>query len=133
MSKPRETWWGYVKNVIRRYPLWERELMEIHSQTITTQFSKGGGRGGAGRKTETTALRSLPPKDQERHDAVAKAVQKTRRLCDGELRCRLIDLTMMTGRWTTEGAAQALNVSTRTALRWRKDFVYLVADYLNLR
>lgn len=133
MSSPREPWWGFVKNVIRLYPFWEEELKEIHSQTITTQFSKGGGRGGTGRKTETTALRSLKPKDQERHDAVAKALQKTRRLRDGELRCRLIDMTLITGMQNTQGAAQRLHISHRTALRWRKDFVYLVADYLNLR
>ena len=133
MSNPREPWWGYVKNVIRRYPCWERELKEIHSQTITTQFSKGGGRGGTGRKTETTALRSLPPRDQERHDAVAKALQKTGRLREGELRCRLIELTYFTGKQNMQSAARVLHVSDRTVLRWNKEFVYLVADYLNLR
>lgn len=133
MSKPREPWWGYVKNVIRRYPSYQAELKRIRSCSVTTQYSKGGGRGDSSRKTELTALRSLPPRDQERHDAVAKAMRKTNRLPDGKLRCRMIELTYFTGRLNMQGAALALHVSYVTVLRWHREFVYLVADYLGLR
>ena len=133
MSKPREPWWGYVKNVIRRYPAYQAELRRIRSSSVTTQYSKGGGRGGSGRKTEQTALRSLQPRDQERYDAVERALRKTRRLPDGALRCRMIELTYFTGRLNMQGAALALHTSYRTTLRWHRDFVYLVAEYLDLR
>lgn len=133
MSKPREPWWGYVKNVIRRYPSYQAELKRIRSCSVTTQYSKGGGRGGSSRKTELTAMRSLPPRDQERHDAVDKAMRKTNRLPDGKLRCRMIELTYFTGRLNMQGAALALHVSYVQVLRWHREFVYLVADYLGLR
>ena len=35
MSKPREPWWGYAKNVIRKYPAYKKELRELRSQQIT--------------------------------------------------------------------------------------------------
>ena len=132
MSKPREPWWGYVKNVIRRYPSYQAELKRIRSCSVTTQYSKGGGRGGSSRKTELTALRSLPPRDQERHDAVAKALRKTNRLPDGKLRCRMIELTYFTDRLNMQGAAQALHISYGTAKIWHVQFVRLVAEYLGL-
>ena len=133
MSKPREPWWPYVKNVIRRYPDYEAELKRLRTVSVTAKYSKGGGRGGDGRKTEQTALRSLPPKDQLRHDAVARALRKTKHLPDGDLRCRMIEMTYFSGRLNMQGAAMALHASYRNILRWHRDFVYLVADYLDLR
>ena len=34
MSKPRELWWGYVKNVVRTYPELEQELKELRPDAI---------------------------------------------------------------------------------------------------
>lgn len=134
MSKPREPWWGYVKNVIRRYPVYQDELKQIKSTRVTPGYSKGGGRGRSCRKTELTALRSLPPRDQERYDAVEKAIRKTKRLPDGEQRMELIKLVYMRGsrNINIQHAAMKVYVSYRTALYWNRDFVYLVADYLQL-
>ena len=64
MSKPREPWWGYVKNVIRKYPEYKKQLRALKSQQITPGYSKTGGRGKTQRKTEAIALRELPPRDQ---------------------------------------------------------------------
>ena len=134
MSKPREPWWGYVKNVIRSYPHYREELQRIKSTSVTPSYSKGGGRGRSCRKTELTALRSLPPKVQERYDAVEKALRKTKRLPDGEQRIRFIELVYMKGsrNINIQHAAVRVFTSNRTALRWNRDFIYLVADYLNL-
>ncbi len=36
MSKPRYGWWGYVKNMIRRYPSLKMEYEYLHSQSDGT-------------------------------------------------------------------------------------------------
>lgn len=132
MSKPREPWWGYVKNVIRRYPEYKKQLKVLKSQQITPGYSKTGGGGKTQRKTEAIAIRQLPPRDQERFDAVEKALRKTRRMPDGELHCRLIEMTYFKKTHNMQGAAHVLHVDYCTALRWNRSFVYLVADYLGL-
>ena len=132
MSKPREPWWGYVKNVIRRYPQYKKELRELRSQQITPGYSKTGGRGKAQRKTEMVALRQLPLRDQERHDAVEKALLRTQHKGNGNLRRQLIEMVYFKKSHNMQGAALCLHVDYSTALRWNRDFVYLVADFLGL-
>ena len=132
MSKPREPWWGYVKNVIRKYPAYKKELRSLRSQKITPGYSKAGSRGSTQRKTETIALRELPPRDQERYEAVDRALRKTRHLPDGDLRCRMIELTYFQKRLNMQGAAMVLHVSYGTAKIWHVQFVRLVAEYLEL-
>lgn len=132
MSKPREPWWGYVKNVIRKYPQYKAELRQLRSQQITPGYSKTGGGGKTQRKTEAIAIRQLPPRDQERFDAVEKALRKTKRLPDGELRCRLIELTYFKKTHNMQGAAMILHVSYGTVKIWHVQFIRLVADYLGL-
>lgn len=132
MSRPREPWWGYVKNVIRKYPVYQAELRRIKESRITPTYSRGGGVGRSRRKTELTALRSLPPRDQERYEAVEKALQKTKKMPDGDLRMRFIEWTYFSRKYTVQGAAMALHVSYSTAIRWNRDFAYMVAYNLHL-
>ena len=132
MSKPREPWWGYVKNVIRRYPEYKKQLRVLKSQQITPGYSKTGGGGKTQRKTEVIAIRQLPPREQERFDAVEKALRKTRNMPDGELRCRLIELTYFRKTHNMQGAAMILHVSYGTVKIWHVQFIRLVADYLGL-
>ena len=132
MSKPREPWWGYVKNVIRKYPAYKAELHQLRSQKITPGYSKDGGRGKTQRKTEAIALRELPPREQERYEAVEKALARTKRMQNGDLRCRLIEMTYFKKTHNMQGAAMALHADYSTILRWNRAFVYLVADYLKL-
>ena len=133
MSKPRELWWSYVKNVIRRYPYYQAELKRIKSMPVTTRFDANAvGNKRVYRKTESIALRELPPKDQRHYDAVDKAIRKTKHMRDGNLRCRLIELTYFTGKYNMQGAAMAIHVSYMTARRWHVDFVRLVAENLGL-
>ena len=132
MSKPREPWWGYAKNVIWRYPAYKKEFRRIKSQQITPGYSKTGGRGKTQRKTEAIALRELPPRDQERYDAVEKALQRTRHLPNGELRCRFVDMVYFKRSHNMQGAAMALHADYATVLRWNRAFVWLVAENLGL-
>lgn len=132
MSKPREPWWGYVKNVIRKYPAYQQELKRLKNQKITPGYSKDGGRGKTQRKTEAIALRELPPRDQERYEAVDRALRKTKHMPDGDLRYRFVDMVYFKQNKNIQGAAMALHVDYRTILRWNRAFVYLVAEFLNL-
>ena len=133
MSRSRELWWVYVKKVIRQYPVYRREIKRIKESKITPTYSKGGGVGKSCRKTELIALRSLPECDQERYEAVEKALQRTGKMPDGDLRLKFLEWTYFSRPGITmEGAAARLYVSYSTVLRWNKDFIYMVARYLNL-
>lgn len=132
MSKPRELWWGYVKNVVRTYPELEQELKELRRTKVTPNYNATGGSGGPSKTTENAALRELEPKKQQRFDAVAAALRKTRRLRDGSSRCRLIDLVYFRKSHTLQGAADSCHVSFGTAKIWNQNFLRLVASELDL-
>ena len=132
MSKPRELWWGYVKNVVRTYPELEQELKELRRTKVTPNYNATGGSSGPGKTTENAALRELEPKKQKRYDAVEAALRKTRRFRDGSSRCRLIDLVYFRKSHTLQGAADSCHVSFGTAKIWNQNFLRLVASELNL-
>ena len=132
MGKSKELWWPYIRNVIRMYPVYESKLKELKSTSVTPRYTKGGGRGSSCRKTELIALRSLDPKEQAYFDAVDKALRRTQKMPDGDIRVKFVKLTyMQKGRMMPiYMVADKCFVSYSTALRWNKDFVYMVADYL---
>ena len=132
MSKPRELWWGYVKNVVRTYPELEQELKELRRTKVTPNYNATGGSGGPSKTTENAALRELEPKKQKRYDAVEAALRKTRRFRDGSSRCRLIDLVYFRKSHTLQGAANSCHVSFGTAKIWNQNFLRLVASELDL-
>lgn len=134
MGKCKKLWWPFVRNVIRMYPAYQAKLKELKSSKITPTYCKGGGAGRSCRKTELTALRSLDPEEQAYFDAVDRALRRTERMPDGELRVKLIKLAYMQRRHNMKiyEAADKCFVSYSTALRWNKDFVYMVADYLKI-
>ena len=133
MSKPREPWWPYVKNVLRMYPQLKRELEAIRSQSVTTHYNAAGGSSGPGRSTEQTALRELPPQRMREYEAVRKAIQKTGHLPEGKTRNDIIRLVYFRKRYNLSGASWACHVSEITAERYHGDFLRLVAQYLGLR
>lgn len=133
MSKPREPWWPYVKNVLRAYPAMKRELGEIRSQSVTVQYNPVGGGNGPGRTTERTALRELPPPRMREYEAVRKAIRKTGYLPEGKIRNDLIRLVYFRKRYNLSGAAWACHISEATAKRYHGDFLRLVASNLGLR
>ena len=133
MSKPREPWWGFVKNVIRDYPADRRTLDELRRGRTTPNYNGTGGGSGPSRSTEQVATRELPPKRQQRMEAVERAVGRTKRRSSGALRLRIIELVYFSKSHTLHGAAMACQVSYDTAKSWHRDFICAVADELGLR
>lgn len=132
MSKPRDPWWPYVKNVLRAYPAMKRELEDLRRASVTVRYNQAGGGGGPGRTTEQTALRELPPARQREYDAVRKAITRTGHMQDGKLRNDIIRLVYFRKRYTLSGAAYACHVSYATAKNWHQHFLRLVASELGL-
>lgn len=133
MSKPRELWWGYVKNVIRAYPDYMRELTELRRSRVTPNYNASGGGGGPSRSTEAVATRELSPKKQQRLEAVERAIDRTKRRSNGALRLRIIEKVFFSGTHTLQGAAMSCHVSYDTAKLWHRDFINTVAEELGLR
>lgn len=133
MSKPRERWWSYVKRVIRGYPEDKKALAELRKASTTQNYNaNGGGAGGPGRATESVAMRELPPKRQSEMNAVERALAKTKRRRNGDVRCKLIELVFFTENYTLQGAALKCYVSYETARLWHKEFIYTVAAEMGL-
>ena len=133
MSRPKYGWWGYVKDMIRRYPTLSQEYADLHTQAITPQYgSAGHGGGGARRVTEDIAIRELPQIHQREYNAVRQAIEKTEKLPTGSERLRLIDLVFFKATHTLDGAAVQIHCSYRTARRYHADFIMLVAGGFGL-
>lgn len=126
MSKPRERWWPYAKNMIRAYPELKQEYEALHSQAVTADLSGVPHGGGASRTTEMIALRQLPETAQKEYDAVTKAIEITKKKPGGEHRIAVVDLVLMKGTHTIAGAAAKLHCSTETASNYHREFIYLV-------
>lgn len=60
-------------------------------------------------------------------EAVRSAVEKTAVMSSGQERIDLVQMVFWTRSHNVPGAAMALHVSERTALRWHSDFIKLVA------
>ena len=134
MSKPRYRWWGYIRNVIRAYPELKREYEAIHQQSITANLSGMPCSGQVPRGTEQIAIRELPRTKQQEYDAVRQAIEATRRMQNGNLRMRIIELTYWSKgvRLTVEGAAMRVGYSPDRGKQIHGDFVRLVAKYRGL-
>lgn len=133
MSKPRDPWWPYIKNVLRAYPAMKRELDAKKSPVVTARYSRsGGGSGEPGRTTEGIALRELDPARQREFDAVQKAIRKTGYLPDGRHRNDIIRLVYFRKTHNLYGAAEQVHVSYKTAQRWHQVFLHMVAQNLGL-
>ena len=101
MSRPRFNWWPFALNMIRDYPIRKKEME---------------------RAPHNAQLRQ----EQREYDAVHKAIEYTRTLNDGRARIRMIELTLWKRTYTIDGAAGLLNLSERTAQRYRWQFVVLM-------
>lgn len=126
MSKPRFNWWGTAMNIIRDYPQRKQDYDGLKQQQITADISgMPHGSGGASRVVEGLALRQLPYQEQKEYDAVHRALERTRRMGEGEIRCRVVKLAFWRGMTIPEIAMQ-VHESERTARRYRWQFVLLV-------
>lgn len=132
MSKPRYDWWTYVKGMIRRYPALHTQYLALHEPTITAQLTGMPGGGAVSNPTATAALRELSPINQKEHDAVRKAIAKTRQYKDGQDRLTIIRLVFWDKSHTLSGAALEVLCSLPTAWRWHGEFIRLVANNFGL-
>ena len=132
MSKPRYKWWGYIRNVVRSYPDLKREYEELHQQSVTANMSGMPGGGSVSRGTENVAIRQLPATKQREYDAVAKAIEATRRMHGGDLRVRIIDLVYWKRTHTVEGAAMRVGYGVDRGKQIHGEFIRLVARNFGL-
>ena len=127
MSKPRYRWWGFARRMIRDYLDLKKEWNEIHSASVTVDYSGMPKGGGSGRTVESVALRQLPLDDQKVFDAVSRAVEITQLRQNGRERMSLIAMMYWSEKnLTAKASALHLHISQRTAERWHGDFVRLV-------
>ena len=132
MSRPRYAWWGYVKNMIRRYPALKQEYSDLHSQSVTANYSWMPRTGGASRGVEGLAIRELPSTKQREYEAVGRAVETTERYVTGRDRLKVIDMVLWKRSHTLEGAALMVPCSIATAWRYHGEFIKLVAKLYGL-
>ena len=131
MSRYEKDWQKIVRMIICGYPARHARLNELKCQKITPGYSKTGARGKTQRKTESIALRQLPPAEQKKHDAVERALEITETMPDGKLRCKFVRLYYFREkRLTLLKISAILYVSERTLLRWNSDFKYTVKKEL---
>ena len=132
MSRPRYAWWGYVKNMIRRYPALKQEYADLHSQSVTANYSGMPRSVGVSRGVEGLAIRELPSTKQREYEAVRRAVETTERYVNGRDRLKVIDMVLWKRSHTLEGAALMVPCASRTAAQWHGDFIRLVASFYGL-
>ena len=132
MSKPRYAWWGYVKNMIRRYPSLKAEYEELHSQSVTAQYSSLPHTEGVSRGTEMVSIRELPSTRQREYEAVRRAIEQTRGYANSKERLAVVDMVLWKRSHTVEGAALNVSCSYATARRYHWEFIITVAKQYGL-
>ena len=132
MSSPRYGWWGYVKDIIRRYPELKEEYKELHSTAMTADYSGMPHGHGGSRTVEEIAIRELPHNSQREFEAVRHAIERTRVMKNGRDRLQVVSLVFWKRTHSLEGAAQTIPCSYRQARRYHSDFILLVAGYYGL-
>ena len=92
MSKPRYAWWGYMINIIRRYPERRQALAELRRMKVTVNYEASGHGGGGERTVEQIALRELDPQEMKEYEAVTAAIHDTKQMETGQARLKIIGL-----------------------------------------
>ena len=105
LSKPRNIWWGYAKNMIRAYP----RLKECYTQGV--RLDRG---------------------DLREYQAVDKAIEETAALPSGAERLKVVELVLIKGTHNLAGAAMVVHCSEKTAKNYHADFIRLVGKYRGL-
>ena len=133
MSTPRYDWWPYVKGMIRRYPELCRREADLHTTAVTPNYGGApGGHGGRSDPVANAALRSLPEINRREMDAVRAAICTAESLPSGRERMELVKLYYWQRSHTIFGAANAIHVSEKTALRWNRELILQVAKNFGL-
>lgn len=133
MSRPHYGWWGYVKDIIRRYPTLCEQEKALHETCISPNLSgMPHGSGTPSDPVADAALRELPEVNRRELNAVCRAIAETQALDTGEERLTLIRLVFWDRTHTLEGAAIQLHHCSRTAAQWHGDFIRCVAKHFGL-
>lgn len=136
MSKMRDPWWGYCRNITRMYPVYLDRYRELHGVNTVANYTGVPGGGGESRTTEAVATRELSQTEQRSLDAVEGAIRATLRHKDGVERLRLIQLCYWPRHYREalllKEACLKVNISERTAKRWHRDFILTVARFRGL-
>lgn len=135
-------WWmETVRRAIINYPTLKQKKADLQEMATTpavstvvgpdgkeaTVYPTGGG-GGNSRKTETAALRQLPPMEEKALTAVSNALEATSLLRDGKDRVALIRAYWWSGgHRNLLKAADNVHVAEITARRWNSAFMWTVA------
>ena len=132
MSATRYDWWPYVKGMIRRYPVLAEQYRDLHTPSMTADYS-GMPKGGSAESTlELMALRELPGTKQREYEAVRRAIETTRRMGNGADRLKVVRLVFWDRTHNLQGAAQTIPCGYRTAKRYHATFIRLVAKNYGL-
>ena len=126
MGKPRYNWWPFALNMIKDYPARNAEYNELHKQKITASMTGLPSTRSTSRPIENIASRQLPRQEQLEYDAVKKAIALTQMDESGELQLDVVKLTLWKNSHSIDGAALKLNISPRTANRYRWKFILSV-------
>ena len=136
MSKLREPWWGFCRNIVRMYPAYLARYRALHEPALTANYTGMPGSSTPSRSTEDVATRELTQTEQRSLDAVEAAIRTTRRWKDGWEKLELIRLVYWPKDYrqalTLREAGEKLYISARTAKRWHRDFILTVAQYRGL-
>ena len=117
--------------MIRRYPELRAEYEDLHTMSITPDYS-GMPRGGSERSLESVAIRELPCTKQREYEAVRRAVETTERYRNGRDRLKVIRLVLWDRSHTLDGAAMMVPCHYKTAQGWHNEFIKLTAGYYGL-
>ena len=101
-NKHHYPWWGYVKYIVRKYPIWNKK----HPELSCSEMNKWG--------------------------AVQGAIFTTERMADGSSRMKVIRAMHWDGTLTLEGAALSVSCGRATAARWQREFFEEVARNMEL-
>ena len=133
MSTPRYDWWPYVKGMIRRYPELRRQEADLHTTAVTPNYGGApGGHGGRSDPVANAALRTLPEVNRRELEAVRAAIRTTESLPSGRERMSFVKLYYWQRSHTIFGAANAIHISEKTALRWNRELITQVAKNFGL-
>lgn len=100
MSKPRERWWGYARNVARSYPELKRRR------------------------------ESLAGQERRELEALEKALEETRAMDAGRDRTKIVELVFFRQSHTLGGASMVVHVSYETAAIYQRKFLKLLGKHL---
>lgn len=119
-------WWGYVKNMIRAYPLRAAQYEDILRMNVTPSLSGMPHASGPGDPVSEVLIGAEGKASYHEYWAVKKAL-KTCGTIAPEF-CQFVRLYYWTQpRIQLERIADRLNYSPETIRRWNKRFIYTVA------